>query len=175
MAVRNTEWVRFDWPLGDRNFVVPLADGYGLRPADEADLETMRKIVAAAYDSDPQWDGMTGDIERRVMARVTERIADPTAYFLLMVHDDRVVGLNGVALASETNMNLFTGICVDPGHQGRGLAVALLAGTLAWLRDNGLRKATVTTAADAIAAKVYNRFGAIRTTDVPFPDAPVSR
>jgi GNAT superfamily N-acetyltransferase len=72
-------------------------------------------------------------------------------------------------------MNLITGICVDPAHQGRGLAVALLAGTLAWLRDNGLREATVTTAADAIAAKVYARFGAVQTKDASFPDAPVSR
>ncbi len=71
-------------------------------------------------------------------------------------------------------MNLITGICVDPAHQGCGLGSALLGGSLAWLRDNGLTMATVTTAADAIAAKVYARFGAVRTINVEYSDPPSS-
>lgn len=172
MADRTMKWVRSDWPLHGRAFDVSVAGGYRLRPATGADLDAMRAVVAAAYASDPQWDGMTGEIERRVMARVTDRIADPMAHFLLAVSGRKVVGLNGVALASETNMNLITGICVSPAHQGRGLATALLGGTLTWLRDNGLSEATVTTAADAVAAKIYARFGALPTMDVSFADPP---
>jgi len=172
MARRDTEWVRFDWRLKGQVFEFSVADGYGLRRANEIDLDVMRAIVGTAYASDPQWDGKIEDIERRVMSRVCARIADPTAYFLLAIGGDRVVGLNGVALASETNMNLITGICVEPSHQGRGLATALLGGSLAWLRDNGLSEATVTTAANAVAANVYARFGAVATLGVPFADSP---
>ncbi len=60
-------------------------------------------------------------------------------------------------------MNLITGVCVAPAHQGRGLGAALLRRSLAWLRDQGLTSAAVTTDASAVAARVYDRFGAIRT------------
>ena len=91
------------------------------------------------------------------------------AHFLLAVSGRKVVGLNGVALASETNMNLITGICVEPAHQGLGLGTALLGRALAWLRDQGLGRATVTTDVDAVAVHVYDRFGATQTRDVTYP------
>lgn len=172
MVDRNTNWVRFDWRLSGREFDFSVADGYRLRPASSADLDAIARIVAAAYATDPQWDGLTADIERRVMARVTDRITDPTAHFLLAVYGQKAVGLNGVALKSETKMNLITGVCVEPMHQARGLATALLGGTLTWLRDNWLSEATVTTEADAVAVKVYAGFGAVRTMGVAYSDSP---
>ena len=165
-----TNWVRFDWPLVGRHFDAPVAPVYTLRTARNADITAMRDIVREAYYSDPTWTGKTEAIEDKVMKRVKDRISDPAAYFILAEHSGQVVGLNGVALASNTQMNLTTGICVASDHQGRGLGRAILGRSLAWLRDQGLSVATVTTDKRAIAAFVYRHFGARRVDNVAYPE-----
>ena len=166
-----TEWVRFDWPLSGRQFGVSLASGYTLRAAGSSDLSAMRSIVRLAYETDPVWSGKNGSIETNVMERVEARIADPTAHFVLAECSGQVVGLNGVAVASDTQMNLITGICVAADHQGRGLGRALLGRSLEWLRDQGLSVATVTTDNRAVAAHVYRHFDAERVDNVGYPGA----
>ncbi len=170
-----TEWVRFDWSLPGNDFAVSIPQGYCIRPGYVEDLDAMQTLVGTAYASDPSWEGQTADIQRRVSERMRQRISDPTAYFALATFDGQVVGLNGVALKSATNMNLITGICVDPAHQGRGLGGVLLGATLSWLRDQGLPNATVTTDGRAVAARIYARFGAVRIANVTYGDAPKSK
>lgn len=172
MADRQTQWVRFDWPLAGQEFEITVAAGYRLRAARPEDLDAMLAAVAAAYASDPAWTNMTDDIERRVGGRICARLSDPGAYFVLAECADGIVGLNGVAVKSTTGMNLITGICVNPAHQGRGLGVALLGRSLEWLRDQGLVQATVSTDKNAAAARAYDRFGAVRVENVEFPDPP---
>lgn len=168
MTAETTNWVRFDWTLAGRCFEYSLADGYRLRAAQADDLAPMQNVVAAAYASDTIWAGKTDAIEQGVVARIRARISDSTAHFVVATHGGDIVGLNGVSLTSSTQMNLLTGICVDPAHQGRGLGVALLGQALTWLRDQGLESATVTTDAGAVAARIYDRYGATRTPNVTY-------
>ncbi len=167
-----SQWVRFDWPLSGCAFPLPDVPGYRLRPAGPGDVDAMLDVVRAAYASDPVWRDLGADIERRVAARIRESLGDPGAHFVVAERGPDIVGLNGVALDHPTAQNLITGICVLPEHQGRGLGTALLSASLAWLRDQGLRTATVTTDARAIAARVYRHFGASRTDGVAYADAP---
>jgi ribosomal-protein-alanine N-acetyltransferase len=146
--------------------------GYQLRPAGRDDVDAMLGVVSAAYASDPVWREFIADIERRVGARIRESLGDPRAHFVVAEDGPRVVGLNGVALDHPSGQNLITGICVMPEHQGRGLGTALLSASLAWLRNQGLGTATVTTDARSIAARVYQRFGATRIEGAPYPKAP---
>ncbi|NKB57314.1 MAG: GNAT family N-acetyltransferase [Alphaproteobacteria bacterium] len=171
MTAGLTKWVRFDWPLKGRDFEISVADEYRLRAARPDDLEAMQRVVATSYASDAVWAGKTDAIEQGIGARIRERISDPAAHFVLAECGGQVIGLNGVAISSPTKMNFLTGICVDPEHQGRGLGTALLGQALAWLRDQGLASATVTTDADAVAARVYDRFGGERTGNVEYPGA----
>lgn len=166
MTADTATWVRYEWPLTEREFETRLSDDYRLRAANRDDLDAMSVIVASAYASDPSWDGMTDDIERRVMARVRERIADPEAHFAIAEFERKIVGLNGVAVSSPTNMNLITGICVDPQHQGQGLGTALLGYSLSWLRDQGLATASVVTDPNAVAARIYARFDAVTSPEL---------
>ena len=165
-------WVRFDWPLTEREFLSPDVAGYRLRAAVPDDLDAMLGVVRAAYASDPAWRGLVADIGRRVGARIRDSLRDPSAHFVVADHGSHLVGLNGVAVRLSTGQNFITGICVAPEHQGRGLGGALLAASLAWLRDQGLAVATVTTDARSVAARVYQRFGATRIEGVEYPDAP---
>jgi GNAT superfamily N-acetyltransferase len=169
MIAETTKWVRFDWMLTGRDFEISLADGYRIRAAHSDDLAAMQDVVANSYASDAVWAGKTDAIEQGVGARLRERVSDPGAHFVVAVSDGRIVGLNGVALNSPTKMNFLTGICVDPAHQRCGLGAALLGQALVWLRNQGLESATVTTDIDAVAAHVYNRFGAQRTHNVTYP------
>ncbi|PWU23385.1 MAG: hypothetical protein C5B48_08690 [Candidatus Rokuibacteriota bacterium] len=165
-------WVRFEWSLAGREFPARDMAGYRLRAAVPGDVDAMLEVVCAAYASDPAWRGLVADIKRRVGTRIRESLRDPGAHFVVAEHGPRVVGLDGVALDHSTGQNFITGICVVPEHQGRGLGGALLAASLAWLRDQGLAIATVTTNAKSVAARVYQRFGATRIEDVEYPDAP---
>jgi ribosomal-protein-alanine N-acetyltransferase len=165
-------WVRFEWPLAGRAFPEPALSGYRIRGAAREDLDAMLGVVCAAYASDPVWRELLADIERRVGARIRESLGDPRAHFVVAEREGRVVGLNGVALDHPTGQNLITGICVVPEHQGRGLGTALLSASLAWLRDQGLAIATVTTDARSIAARVYERLRATRIDGAEYPDAP---
>ena len=165
-------WVRFDWPLTGRSFTVDTPPGYHLRPAQPQDREAMLRVVARAYASDPVWSGMTDDINRRVGGRIRASLGHPHVHFVVCECAGQLVGLNGVALTYDTGQNLITGICVEPAHQGRGVGTALLGRTLEWLRDEGLSHATVTTDGQSNAARIYARFGSVRTDNVHPGDAP---
>src|SRR5262245_45744634 len=165
-------WVRFDWVLAGREFTAARVPGYELRPAVRGEADHMLGVVRAAYASDPAWRTLVADVERRVTARIRESLGKAGAHFVVARHEAAIVGLNGVALDHPTGQHFITGICVAPEHQRRGLGTALLAASLAWLRDQGLGSATVTTDATSIAAGVYRRFGARRTEGVDYPDAP---
>ena len=169
MPEHTTRWVRFDWPLAGKAFEVSVAPGYALRAGGMADIQNIRDVVVSAYGSDPIWAGKTAEIETGIMERVEARITDPSARFVVAEYEDRIVGMNGVALASDTKMNFLTGICVAPDHQGRGLGAALLGHSLSWLRDQGLALATVTTDKAAVAAHVYRRFDARRVDNTEYP------
>ena len=171
MTDTKTNWVRFDWPLSGRCFENPPVPGYTLRAARTDDVVSMREIVGLAYRSDSVWNENVSTIQERVMERVKNRIADPEAHFVLAVYCGQVIGLNGVAITSYTQMNLITGICVSTEHQGRGIGKALLSCSLTWLRDQGLSVATVTTDKRAIAAYVYSHFNACRVDNVNYPEA----
>src|SRR5262245_16984606 len=132
----------------------------------------MLEVVRAAYAADPVWQPLVVDIERRVGARIRQSLGNSGAHFVVADDGPHLVGLSGVALDHPTGQNFITGICVAPAHQRRGLGTALLSASLAWLRDQGLSVATVTTDARSIAAGVYQRSGATRTEGVAYPDAP---
>jgi N-acetylglutamate synthase-like GNAT family acetyltransferase len=167
--------VRFDWPLTNGEFRARAVSGYRVRPAVRDDLDGMLAVISAAYASDPVWRELTADIERRVGGRIRDHLEDPRAHFTVAEREGAIVALNGVALDHPTRQSLITGICVAPAHQGRGLGTALLAVSLAWLRDRGVATATVTTDGQSVAARVYARFGAIRTSGVAHEDAPKPR
>ncbi len=169
-------WTRFDWTLEQADLGSRVPDGYAIRGAVSADIDQMMEVIVVAYRSDPVWSGLEADIERRVGGRI-RRLLGPTggidgAHFIVAVHAEKIVGLNGVAVDHESKQNMITGICVDPEHQGRGLGTALLGCSLAWLRDQGVKRATVTTDVRSAAAAVYGRFGAIRTDGASFENPP---
>ncbi len=153
-----------------------VPDAYTIRGAVSADTGQIMEVIVAAYRSDPVWSGLEADIERRVGGRI-RRLLGPTggidgAHFIVAVHVKTIVGLNGVAVRHESEQNMITGICVHPEHQGKGLGTVLLGCSLAWLRDQGVKRATVTTDLRSAAAAVYGRFGAIRTDGASFENPP---
>jgi GNAT superfamily N-acetyltransferase len=169
-------WTRFDWMLDQADLRSPIPDGYTIRSAVSADIGQMMEVIVAAYRSDPVWSGLEADIERRVGGRI-RRLLGPTggidgAHFIVAVRAKNIVGLNGVAVRHESEQNMITGICVHPKHQGRGLGTALLGCSLAWLRDQGVKRVTVTTDIRSAAAAVYGRFGAIRKDGASFENPP---
>ncbi len=175
MSTGDPVWVRFAWVLPGRQFEAPPPDGYRLRAAGPADGPGMIRAIVAAYASDPAWADMLADIERRQRERVGRLLGSGSAHFIVAEYGEHIVGASGVAISHPMRQNLITGICVDPAHQGRGLGSALLARSLAWLRDAGLPEAVVITDKAANAAALYARFGALRTEGVAYPDPPEAR
>lgn len=154
-------WLRFTWRLPGASFEASAPDGYAVRAGRREDCEEIVRVALAAYATDATWITMMERIRERLSARIRATLGAPGVRYAIAVRDGAIAGVSAGSLERHDGHNLITGVCVDPAHQGRGLARPLLADNLAWLRDQGLAEAQVFTDPSSVAAKrVYPMFGA---------------
>lgn len=140
-----------------------------VRPVRAHERDAVGKLTLAAYDAV----GRVSDEYRTSLADVAGR-QDDESVVLVAVEDDRVLGSVTVVSACSDHFEHgshgdggFRMLAVDPAAQGRGVARALLAATVAHARDHGWRRLTITTMEWMHGAQaMYDRAGYVRRPDL---------
>ncbi|KAI4097387.1 MAG: hypothetical protein L6R37_006823 [Teloschistes peruensis] len=83
----------------------------------------------------------------------------PNSLFCVqMMHDGEAIGMGRIT-GDNGCFFLVTDICVLPAHRNRGLAKAIMAELMKWLRANAPKTGFVGLNADGRANELYRQFG----------------
>ncbi|KAL8640375.1 MAG: hypothetical protein Q9228_002702 [Teloschistes exilis] len=83
----------------------------------------------------------------------------PNSLFCVqMMHDGEAIGMGRIT-GDNGCFFLVTDICVLPAHRNRGLAKAIMAELVKWLRANAPETGFVGLSADGRANELYRQFG----------------
>jgi GNAT superfamily N-acetyltransferase len=119
-----------------------------IRPATRADIPQLQIIRAAVRENVLRNPGRvtTADYEAHIDGRGRTWVAEL---------DGAIVGF----VAADGQQRWLWALFVDPAHEGRGVARALLPAALAWLRDLGAASVGLTTEPGTRAEKFYRAAG----------------
>ena len=165
-------WTRFSWDLTKLAPVYPAIDShYRVRQATLEDEKAVRNAIISAFTLDSNWNYALRELRDQVETSLTaifhERGSIPC---MVVTHGNRVIGASALSVSRDVESHLITGPCILIEYRNRGLATALLAESLAYLRDAGLTTAHGLTKKDSPTAKfLYTKFG---STNSPYEDEP---
>lgn len=119
-----------------------------IRPANYADIPRLQVIRAAVRENVLRNPGRvtTRDYEDHIDGRGRTWVAEIAG---------EVVGF----VSADGLQQWLWALFVDPEYEGRGVARALLAAALAWLRERGATSVGLTTAPDTRAERFYRAAG----------------
>jgi ribosomal protein S18 acetylase RimI-like enzyme len=126
-----------------------IAPGFLLRPAVPTEYEAIAALEQASFGGD----SLRGDYVADIAQRATElRVLEGRA-------GKRLVGFVGL-FSEEGRTGKINPIAVHPEFQRRGLGEAMLRWSLAWFRQEGLRRARLFVISDNNAAiALYRKLG----------------
>lgn len=120
-------------------------------------------IYAGIYDYalncefDTMCDRVGSEYWRKVLKDETSS-AEPRV-ILAGVHEGHIVGFTGPVDLEKSGRGWFTGICVDPAYEKRGIATVLFNDLMREFIKEGARFSTLFTGVDNHAQKLYARTG----------------
>jgi GNAT superfamily N-acetyltransferase len=119
-----------------------------IRPATRADIPRLQVIRAAVRENVLRNPG-------RVTTRDYEEHIDGRGRTWVAEQGGEVVGF----VSADGLQQWLWALFVEPGHEGRGVARALLPAALAWLRERGAASVGLTTEPDTRAERFYRAAG----------------
>jgi len=172
MSTKTVIWVRYTWSLNHFELCLPAPKGYVFDSASVEEAQTIIRVVLLAYGSDPTWQPIMMDIQKRMTEWILTTLGSDDSDYLVARTSSEIIALSGIAREHWTDQNLLTGICVLPQHQRKGIGRYLLGLSLMRLKEIGLSQAQVYTESGSLAdRKVYPHFQSCREVGVRYPGA----
>jgi hypothetical protein len=158
-------WKRFTWDLSKLPTTPPsLSERYALRPAFADDREAVEKIILAAFKLDSEWSALFQLVPTWLKEQIDTAFDRETAPAVVITHGLRVIAASLITTEVDAETHLLSGPCVSMEYRNRGLGTALLYGTLAQLKQAGMRQVHGVTKENIPTAKfIYPKFGATET------------
>lgn len=169
-------WICFEWELASLELPVPSIQPLILRPAEKGEKDTVFKVLLTAFAMDTAW----GDISRKLeegMGRYVEQAFDRTdPSCIVALHGQRVIGASLMDADPDAGNHLISGPMILHEYRNRGVGSGLLAASLIFLRDRGVKKAHgVTRANSTVSRFVYPKFSSIQSPYNQDPLQPAGR
>lgn len=154
-------------PYAIRDLQARLArEGVYTGPYDASwncDFETMCKNVGSDYWRDvlqteiDAWKRGAPNADARMWADGIQPNGPRT--LLTAVHENRIVGFTGPVDLQKSGRGWFTGICTDPGYEGRGIGTVLFHLLMDAFTKENAQFTTLFTGTDNHAQKIYRGAG----------------
>jgi ribosomal protein S18 acetylase RimI-like enzyme len=156
-----TRWVRFVWNLNELpTFEAKMKSSLRLREALDETKEDLYECMEQAYSMDTSWSVGIKERLKKIERYVKEGINGEKLSYLILEDGSRPIGVAGLYKVAGDEPQIATGICITNEYRCRGLGTVLLHGSLKFLKDAGLEKASVITKDKTHAAKhLYTKFG----------------
>jgi ribosomal protein S18 acetylase RimI-like enzyme len=159
-------WTRFTWDLTKLAPVYPAIDShYRVRQATLEDEKAVRTAIISAFTLDSNWNYALRELRGQVDTALSQVFHEKGSIPCMVVtHGNRVIGASALNTGRDADNHLLTGPCILIEYRNRGLATALLAESLVFLRDLGMTQANALTKQDSPTAKfLYTKFGSKST------------
>lgn len=170
IPTRQIPLTRYGWRLSDLGPLPEMPKPFVLRAASEQEREDALQVVRSSYSLDPEWSGGRKHVEDVVLASAARALdIEPACLFVL--HGNRIIAASVYEVEPADGIHLTTGPCVLIEYRSRGIGGALLAATLAALRERGVREAVGQARPNTASAKfLCPKFGG-RAVVVPATEA----
>lgn len=157
-------WICFKWELASLDLPLPSIAPLVLRPAEKGEQETVLRVLLTAFAMDTAW----GDISRRLeegMGHYVEQAFDrPDPSCIVALHGSRVIGASLLDANPDAGNHLVSGPMILHEYRNRGVGSGLLASSLIFLREKGVKKAHgVTRANSTVSRFVYPKFSSVQS------------
>lgn len=152
-------WIRFTWDLAKLPDERPSSVVRGdIRLAEKEDLDTVVKVLVRSVREDHAWGLTVNDKVKELETTIAEGMESGNIECWLLV-DGRIVAASAVVTNPESPRQLTSGICVLNEYRCRGVGHMLLHQSLSYLKEKGLKEASVITRSNLPAAKfLYPKF-----------------
>jgi hypothetical protein len=164
-------WAQFTWDLAKTAPGRPaLPPSFSIRRATPGDEEAIRSVTMSAFTLDSEWHSfffLVRPMFETALEEIFSQDDDPLC--LVVSHGPRIIGASGLSVERDACSHLLTGPCLSLEYRNRGIASAMLAHSLSFLREGGVTTARGITKEGTTAAQfIYPKFG---STHAPAPEA----
>ncbi|GAB4242650.1 MAG: hypothetical protein OHK005_06610 [Candidatus Methylacidiphilales bacterium] len=154
-------YVQFVWDLSQ---FTPLAEEAKLlgeiREASRSETEKVWSVIERSVMADPAWSVGLKQRLNELRPMVFDGLDSGKVTFLVIHSGERFIGASGLVAEAGAARHLVTGIHIVNEYRCRGQGTQLLAESLAWLKEKGLKEAAAITKKGSAAEKyLYGKFG----------------
>lgn len=154
-------YVQFIWDLTE---FTPLTNGPkvlgDIREATRNEAEKVWSVIELSVMADPAWSIGLKQRLKELRPVVFDGLDSGKVCFLVIHSGERFIGASGLVADAGAARHLVTGIHVVNEYRCRGQGTQLLAKSLSWLKEKGLKEAAAITKVGIAAEKyLYGKFG----------------
>ncbi len=160
--MKTIQWAQFTWDLAKTSPGRPaLPPSFSIRRATQDDEEAIRSVILSAFTLDSEWNSFFFLVRPLFETALDELFGQNSEPLCLVVsHGPRVIGASGLSVERDACNHLLTGPCLSLEYRNRGIASAMLAHSLSFLREAGLTSVRGLTKEGTAAAQfIYPKFG----------------
>jgi GNAT superfamily N-acetyltransferase len=169
-------WICFEWELASLELPVPSISPLILRPAEKGEEETVLKALLSAFAMDTAWGDISRKLEEGMGRYVAQAFDRPDPSCIVALHGQRVIGASLLDSDPDAGNHLISGPMILHEYRNRGVGSGLLAASLIFLRDRGVKKAHgVTRVNSTVSRFVYPKFSSLQSPYNQDPLQPVGR
>lgn len=169
-------WICFEWELASLELPVPSILPLILRPAEKGEEETVLKVLLSAFAMDTAWGDISRKLEEGMGRYVAQAFDRPDPSCIVALHGQRVIGASMLDPDPDAGNHLMSGPMILHEYRNRGVGSGLLAASLIFLRDRGVKKAHgVTRANSTVSRFVYPKFSSLQSPYNQDPFQPIGR
>ncbi len=155
-------WVSFEWKTSGLPVQPVACDPFHVRTAAKSESDAVGRMIKSAFTMDSVWGDVSRPLAQKMEMDLESAFEHSEPSCIVLVHGTRIIGASLLDLTPEVPSHLASGPCILHEYRNRGLASALLAASLAFLKDHQIAQVRGITRANSMTARfIYPKFGGI--------------
>lgn len=152
-------WVCFSWEAANLAGISWEVPPLSIRVATRDEAEVVERTILTAFGLDPSWSDLQRRLEDFIGDSVRESFKQSDPPCIVAVHGSRIVGASLLNPAPDAANHLVSGPMILHEYRNRGVGTALLAASLAFIRDRDVPVIRGVTRDESTTARfVYPKF-----------------
>jgi GNAT superfamily N-acetyltransferase len=163
-------WVCFSWDAKQLGGITWSVPPLSIRVAAKDEGDVVLKTILTAFGLDSTWSDVHRRLEDFMEESVREAFRQSDPPCIVAVHGSRIIGASLLDPAAASANHLVSGPMILHEYRNRGVGSALLAASLAFIRDRDVPVVRGVTRADSTTARfVYPKFSGVSAAGEFYP------
>jgi hypothetical protein len=155
-------WVCFSWDAKNLGGIAWNVPPLSIRVATKDEDEDVQRTILTAFGLDPSWSDLQRRLEDFIGGSVKESFKQSDPPCIVAVHGNRIIGASLLDPSKDAGNHLVSGPMILHEYRNRGVGTALLAASLAFIRDRDVPVVRGVTREESTTARfVYPKFSGV--------------